>query len=108
MRTNDPWLALSLFVLVLAGAAIFRATKSDTFTGMVGGCGIQAEGVHSDAESCAQSGAHYELVLAGTAYPLTGHEPELERLAGNKVTVVGTLDGDDVIEVYSVFRPRQF
>jgi len=108
MRTDDPWAALALFLLVAAGSLIFRATKSDTFTGKVGGCGVRVEGVHNDAESCAQSGARYELVLGGSVYPLSGHEWELEKMTGQKVTVVGMLDSDDVIEVSSVFRPRQF
>ena len=108
MRTNDPWLALALFVLVAAGSLIFRATRSDTFTGIVNGCGIKVAGVNNDAESCAQSGARYELVLGGVAHPLNGHERELGRLAGEKVTVVGMLDNDDVIEVSSVFPRRKF
>jgi hypothetical protein len=108
MRTHDPWLALALFMLVAAGALIFRATKSDTFTGQINECGVKLQGIVGDAESCAQSGARYELVLGGMVYPLSGHEPELEKLTGGKVTVVGMLDSDDVIEVSSVFRPRQF
>ena len=50
---------------------------------------------------CVKGGSKYALVVGDKVYTLTGHEEELDKLAGQKVTVTGKVKGETV-EVASV------
>ncbi len=43
---------------------------------------------------CVQQGQKYALVVGRKVYTLEGHEAELDKLAGQKATVKGTLSGE--------------
>jgi hypothetical protein len=43
---------------------------------------------------CIKQGMKYALVTGDKVYTLEGHDSELEKLAGQKVTVAGKLTGD--------------
>ena len=43
---------------------------------------------------CVRQGAKYMLVNGGTAYTLAGNEDTLDKLAGQRARVQGTLDGE--------------
>lgn len=43
---------------------------------------------------CVQQGQKYALVVGKDVYILQGHEPELDKLAGQRVSVQGKLSGD--------------
>ena len=46
--------------------------------------------------TCVKDGQKYALVAGKKVYTLEGHEAELDRLAGQKVTVKGTTSGDTI------------
>ena len=50
---------------------------------------------------CVQQGQKYALVVGKKVYTLEGHEAELDKLAGARVTVKGSVAGD-VVTVASV------
>lgn len=54
---------------------------------------------------CVQQGQKYALVVGDKVYTLSGHEPELDKLAGQRVNVTGKLSGDTV-SVSSVTSAR--
>jgi hypothetical protein len=54
--------------------------------------------------SCVQAGSKFALVVGDTSYVLQGDPKELERFAGGKATVSGSLMADE-IEVASVANP---
>jgi hypothetical protein len=79
------------------------AASSQTFAGMItdSRCGARhgrnsgktsAECVHS----CVRNGAHYVLVDGEKVHALEGDPAELEKLAGERVNVVGMLEGDTI------------
>ena len=48
------------------------------------------------ARMCVKQGMKYALVVGSKVYTLEGHEGELDKLAGEKVTVKGEVTGDTV------------
>jgi|SRR5579864_156899 len=48
------------------------------------------------ARMCVKQGMKYALVVGIKIYTLEGHEAELDKLAGEKVTVKGEITGDTV------------
>jgi len=49
------------------------------------------------ARMCAKQGMKYALVAGNKVYTLEGHEAELDKLAGEKATVKGTVNGETVM-----------
>src|SRR5947207_2047984 len=45
---------------------------------------------------CVKSGSDYALVVGGKVYPLKGDKAELDKYAGQRATVKGTLEGNNV------------
>ena len=45
---------------------------------------------------CVQGGSKYILVVGDKIYTLSGHEAEIDKLAGAKATVTGAVKGDKV------------
>ena len=43
---------------------------------------------------CVKDGQSYSLLVGKNVYTLTGHQPELDQLAGQTVTVTGKLNGN--------------
>ena len=43
---------------------------------------------------CVKDGQSYALLVGKNVYTLTGHQPELDQLAGQTVTVTGKLSGN--------------
>jgi hypothetical protein len=48
------------------------------------------------ARSCVRNGAHYVLVDGDRNHPLDGNSKQFEALAGERVEVVGMLEGDTI------------
>lgn len=44
--------------------------------------------------TCVQQGQKYALVVGKDVYTLQGHEPELDKLAGQRVNIQGKLTGE--------------
>ncbi len=79
------------------------AAPGQTFAGMItdSRCGARhrMNSGKSSAEcvrSCVRHGAHYVLVDGERVYALEGDPVQLEKLAGERVNVVGMLEGDTI------------
>ncbi len=96
-------------MVVLAGSVTFgfAAGKQQSLTGVIGDsmCGVKHMNGLSAAEctrACVRQGSSYALVVGDKVYKLKGgDQAAIDKLAGEKATVKGTVDGD-VIEVASV------
>ena len=109
MRTSLKNLG-TLVIAVLLAVPALGAGKSATFTGTVSDamCGAKHEmsgGAAGCVKGCVKHGSKYALVSDGTVYTLNPRDKaadaELDKLAGEKATVTGTLEGE-AIEVASV------
>ena len=93
-----PMLAAAL----LAPLLILGQTNGEekTLTGMVSDAMCGATHMMKDKPAaeclryCVKQGTKYALVAGKTVYTLEGHETELDKYAGQKVTVKGTLKGE--------------
>jgi len=97
--------ALILFAAVAAAQPPAHG-KQQSLTGTVSDamCGAKhmQEGSAADCTRvCVKGGSKYALVVGDKVYTLNGHEEELDKLAGQKVTVTGKVKGETV-EVASV------
>ena len=102
---------------VLAAAVVFAvvgvtshaqsAGKETTLTGLVSDAMCGAHHMSKDVSAadctrmCVKSGQGYALVVGDKTYTLSGHSPELDKYAGQKVTVKGNLN-ENALEVASV------
>jgi hypothetical protein len=55
---------------------------------------------------CVKDGQSYSLLVGKDMYTLTGHQPELDQLAGQTVTVTGKLNGN-TLAVESVTKVKK-
>jgi hypothetical protein len=99
MKTKTKLMA----VLMLAFAGAFAAfTQQQSLTGVVTDSMCGAAHMSKDktpaecTKMCVKDGMKYALAVEKKVYTLEGHEAELAKLAGQKVTVQGTLKGDTV------------
>ena len=88
-------------VLMLAFAGAFAAfAQQQSLTGVVTDsmCGVAHMAKDKTPAQCTQmcvkDGMKYALAAEKKIYTLEGHEAELAKLAGQKVTVKGTLKSD--------------
>ena len=88
-------------VLTLALAAAFAAVaQQQSLTGVVTDSMCGATHMAKDktpakcTQVCVKDGMKYALAAEKKVYTLEGHEADLAKLAGQKVTVKGTLKGD--------------
>src|SRR6266568_2108005 len=89
--------------LILALAGAFAAVaQQQSLTGVVTDSMCGATHMAKDktpaecTQMCVKDGMKYALAADKELYTLEGHEAELAKLAGQKVTVKGTLKGDTV------------
>lgn len=90
---------LAVLTLVLGGAiavfaqqGMFRGMLTDS---MCGATHMAKDKTPADCTlMCVKDGQKYALVVDKKLYTLEGHEQELAKLAGQKVTVKGTLKTD--------------
>lgn len=104
--------ALTLTV-ALAGFAVLRSAtavstqagssgEQKTFTGTISDSMCGATHMAKDkspaecTRMCVKDGQKYALVAGKKLYTLEGHEEDLGKLAGQKVTVKGTTSGDTI------------
>ena len=88
-------------LLMLAFAGAFAAfAQQQSLTGVVTDsmCGVTHMAKDKTPAQCTQmcvkDGMKYALAAEKKIYTLEGHEAQLAKLAGQKVTVKGTLNGD--------------
>jgi len=87
--------------LMLAFTGVFAAVaQQQSLTGVVTDSMCGATHMAKDktpaecTKMCAKDGMKYALAADKKLYTLEGHEAELAKLAGQKVTVTGTINGD--------------
>jgi type 1 fimbria pilin len=93
-----------LFATALTLGATTARAGTVTLTGTVGDtmCGLTHMVKGDDAactRACVKGGADYALIVANTVYTLKGNEKiksQLDKFAGQRVTVTGTQTGDEV------------
>ncbi len=96
MKTKAKLTAVLLVALTGAFAAF---AQRQSLTGVVTDSTCGATHMAKDktpAECTVKDGVEYALAADKKLYTLEGHEAELAKLAGQKVTVKGTLKGDTV------------
>lgn len=100
---NRKWnylVALLMAATLLSGGALAQSKgKQQTLTGtltdtMCGAKHMMKNTTDKDcAVGCVKMGAKYGLIEGDQVYELDGKESELEKLAGAKAKITGTVDG---------------
>ncbi len=93
--------------LLLAGLAAAQPPKEkgQSWTGVVTDSMCGAKHMMANAadctRACVKQGSSYALLVGDKVYTLKGHEADVDKLAGEKATVTGTVSGT-TIQVASV------
>ena len=97
-----------LTVALLLSFGLFAADKPQTLTGTVSDtmCGAKHTMMPGtpDAEcvrACVKGGGDYALVVGSKVYTLKGDSAQIDKLAGQKATVTGSVSGN-VIQASSI------
>jgi hypothetical protein len=100
-------LTVMIAASLVLGVGRLRAASPQQLTGVVSDamCGashmMEGKTPAECVRECVKEGSKYALVVGDKVYTLTGHEAELDKLAGEKATVKGNVNGD-TIQVQSV------
>lgn len=79
-----------------------KPTAGKTLTGVVSDSMCGAKHMAKDKSAadctreCVKGGTDYALVVAAKVYPLKGDKTEIDKYAGQRATVKGTLDGTSI------------
>ena len=91
--------------LLFAGLAAAQPPKAKSWTGVVTDSMCGAKHMMSNAadctRACVKQGSSYALLVGDKVYTLKGHEAEVDKFAGGKATVTGSVSGT-TIQVASV------
>lgn len=118
-QRNTVLKLVSVVIIAGIGAAAAGRSATASIIGKQDQSGIALSGIvtdsvcggthgtkaHGDAECtrvCVELGAAYALSIGKKIYALKGHEPELNRFAGDRVLVKGKVVGPDTVAVESV------
>jgi hypothetical protein len=97
--------AISLMAAIVLALCAFAGRDNVALTGIVSDSMCGAKHMMSDdtkcTRTCAQNGSQYALVVKDRIYKLHGKSEEFDKLASQKATVIGELDGE-TIQVASV------
>lgn len=91
---------LGVVLILILGGIVAAFAQQQTFTGtltdsMCGATHMAKDKTPADCtRMCVKDGMKYALTIDKKIYALEGHEPELAKLAGQKITVKGTLKSD--------------
>jgi hypothetical protein len=93
----------AMLALALGASPLFAAAKGQSFTGEVSDsmCGAKhmMDGSAECTRACVQKGSKYALIVGDKVYTLEADKPnqdKLDKLAGQKATVTGKADGDNI------------
>ena len=100
-RLWNYFAALLMGTTLLLGSAMAQGKgKAETLTGTVSDamCGAKHTMMKNASDkdctlACVKMGAKYALVVGDKVYELDGKEADLQKLAGAKAKVTGTVDG---------------
>lgn len=90
---------LGAVLILLLGGTVAAFAQQQALTGtltdsMCGATHMAKDKTPAECtRMCVKDGMKYALAVDKKLYTLEGHEPELSKLAGQKVTVKGTLKG---------------
>jgi hypothetical protein len=99
MKTKKKLTAVVMLALAGAFAAVAQQqSRAGVVTdSMCGGTHMAKDKTPAECtQMCVKDGMKYALAADKKVYTLKGHEAELAKLAGQRVTVKGTLKGDTV------------
>lgn len=93
-----------LATVVFGTVSVFAQTSGSqkTLTGVVSDamCGkahmMKDKSAAECTRACVKEGSKYALVVGDTVYTLGGHEADLDKYAGQKVTLTGSVNGQTV------------
>jgi hypothetical protein len=99
--------SFTVIAVVLTTASAFAQTSAKpaagkTLTGVVSDSMCGAKHMAKDKSAaectreCVKAGSDYALVVGDKIYPLKGDKGELDKYAGQRATVKGTLDGSNI------------
>ena len=99
--------SVTIIAVVLTAVSAFAQTSAKpaaakTLTGVVSDSMCGAKHMAKDKSAaectreCVKGGSDYALVVAGKVYPLKGDKAEINKYAGQRATVKGTLEGNNV------------
>lgn len=101
-------LAFAIGQSLNSGKAVDRSASSRSFSGVITDAHCKARHAMNSGKNpaectraCVRKGSHYVLVEGDKTYDLKGSRAELDRQAGQRVTVSGALSGD-TIQVSSI------
>jgi hypothetical protein len=92
---------LPSLAVLFACTLSFASPKPQTLTGVVtdamcGATHMSGQTAAACTASCVKQGSAYALVVGDKVYKLSGKTDGLEKLAGEKATVTGTVKGESV------------
>lgn len=99
MRNRFPVLAGTL---VLSAFALFAQTSPQSFSGTISDAMCGANHMMKNAtpaqctRECVKRGSDFALVSGTKVYTLKGDNTELDKFAGQKVTIKGEASGDTI------------
>jgi hypothetical protein len=88
--------------LVFCAVAVLAQGASQSFSGtvsdaMCGGHHMMANATAADCtRACVKKGSDYALVVGSKVYTLKGDKAQLDKFAGEKVTVMGAASGNTI------------
>ncbi len=92
-------LTLAAGLLMPLSAIVALAATTQTLTGTIGDvmCGkahtMSKQGPAQCTHECVKAGSDYALIVGDKVYTLKGDKAKLDKLAGQKVTARGTIEG---------------
>jgi hypothetical protein len=96
-------LGSAMLALVFGASTMFAAAKGQSFTGEVSDSMCGAKHMMGSAaectRACVQKGSKYALVVGDKVYALDAdkaNQDKLDKLAGQKATVMGKAEGDNI------------
>lgn len=108
--------SLIIVAVVLTATSTFAQTAkpaiAKTFTGMVSDSMCGAKHMAKDKSAaectreCVKAGSDYALVTGAKVYTLKGDKTELDKYAGQRATVKGSLDGNN-FNVQSIMAAKK-
>ena len=93
---------LAIAIAMAAGSPVARGAETKTLEGTIGDtmCGVKHQMGNIPDKECTQKcvgmGSKYALIVADKVYELDGKSSDLEKLAGSKAKVTGSVDGNKI------------
>ena len=102
LRMLQVWMATVALSTGLAFVSSMVASSTQTFRGKVSDAMCGAKHMAKDKSAadctreCVKSGSDYALVVGEKVYTLKGNAADLDKYAGEQVTVKGTVSGNTI------------